>query len=249
MAPRRWCGLRCGPSGLGPGRRTAWWWTGLVLAGLTPGVAAESLQNQPFPLPGPALKAQGRVDPTIAWLEFCRHRPEECGSDVAEPFLLTLDAGSWRLITTVNTAVNAAVTPLADTIHWGTLDRWDYPDDGFGDCEDFQLLKRRLLTRAGLPRRALRMAVVLDERGEGHAVLMARTDRGDLILDNKTNTVLPWRQTGYVFLKREGDRGHAWVSLIEEEGGSADQDRVPSGSEAPQAGRGLPVHRSSETAP
>jgi predicted transglutaminase-like cysteine proteinase len=39
---------------------------------------------------------------------------------------------------------------------------------------------------------------------------MVRTDRGDLILDNKTNAVLPWRQTGYDFVKREGD-GPDWV--------------------------------------
>ena len=29
------------------------------------------------------------------------------------------------------------------------------------------------------------MTVVIDEQGEGHAVLMVRTDRGDFILDNK----------------------------------------------------------------
>jgi len=55
--------------------------------------------------------------------------------------------------------------------------------------------------------------VVIDEIGEGHAVLMVRTDRGDLILDNKTNAVLPWQRTGYSFVKREGQDGKAWVSL------------------------------------
>ncbi len=35
-------------------------------------------------------------------------------------------------------------------------------------------------------------------------MLMVRTDRGDLILDNKTNAVLPWQRTGYSFVKREG---------------------------------------------
>jgi predicted transglutaminase-like cysteine proteinase len=55
--------------------------------------------------------------------------------------------------------------------------------------------------------------VVIDEQNEGHAVLMVRTDRGDFILDNKTSTVLPWAQTGYVFVKREGQDSLAWVSL------------------------------------
>jgi predicted transglutaminase-like cysteine proteinase len=41
--------------------------------------------------------------------------------------------------------VNASVTPLSDQDHWGIPDRWDLPNDGYGDCEDIQLLKRKLL--------------------------------------------------------------------------------------------------------
>jgi len=40
-----------------------------------------------------------------------------------------------------------------------------------------------------------------------------RTDRGDFILDNKTSAVLAWNQTGYVFVKREGQEDAAWASL------------------------------------
>ena len=89
---------------------------------------------------------------------------------------------------------------------------WSLPTDGYGDCEDYQFLKRKLLVEAGLPRRALLMTVVIDEKGEGHAVLMART-RGDLILDNKGSSVLPWHQTGYIYVKREGQDGLAWTPL------------------------------------
>ena len=59
----------------------------------------------------------------------------------------------------------------------------------------------------------MRMTVVFDEGGEGHAVL-ALTDRGALILDNKRNAVLAWNQTGYTYLKREGSDGLAWASLV-----------------------------------
>jgi predicted transglutaminase-like cysteine proteinase len=97
--------------------------------------------------------------------------------------------------------------------HWGVVDRWDFPEDGYGDCEDYQLLKRKLLAERGLSRRAMRMTVVIDEQGEGHAVLMIRTSRGDYILDNKTSAVLPWRDTGYTYVKREGQDSTAWVSL------------------------------------
>ena len=37
---------------------------------------------------------------------------------------------------------------MTDKAHWGVVDRWDFPDDGYGDCEDYQLLKRKLLPSA-----------------------------------------------------------------------------------------------------
>jgi predicted transglutaminase-like cysteine proteinase len=57
------------------------------------------------------------------------------------------------------------------------------------------------------------MTVVIDEEGAGHAVMMVRTSRGDFILDNKRNAILPWHKTGYVYIKREGDEGMTWASL------------------------------------
>ena len=54
---------------------------------------------------------------------------------------------------------------------------------------------------------------MLDELGQGHAVLAARADHGDFILDNGRDTVPPWHRTGYVYSKSEGDRTHAWVTL------------------------------------
>jgi predicted transglutaminase-like cysteine proteinase len=157
--------------------------------------------------------ADGSAQPTDAWSEFCERSPAECTINPAEPALIQLDERVWTAIVMVNQQVNAAVSPQEDVHHWGVVDRWDYPEDGKGDCEDYQLLKRRLLVETGLPRRALRMVVVLDELGQGHAVLAARTDRGDFILDNKRDAVLPWHQTGYVYIKSEGDQSRAWVAL------------------------------------
>jgi predicted transglutaminase-like cysteine proteinase len=102
---------------------------------------------------------------------------------------------------------------MLDSERWGEVDRWSLPVEGRGDCEDYQLLKRKLLTEAGLPRRALRMTVVIDELGEGHAVLTIRTDRADLILDNKTDAVLHPQATGYEFIKRESGRTIGWTYL------------------------------------
>ncbi|MCJ2038971.1 transglutaminase-like cysteine peptidase [Methylobacterium sp. E-025] len=156
---------------------------------------------------GPAAR------PVAAWTEFCRRMPAECDVDTREPATIAMNTALWRTLASVNRRVNARIRPITDQAHWGVVDRWDFPDDGFGDCEDYQLLKRRMLIERGLPRRALRMTVVIDDIGEGHAVLMVRTDRGDFILDNKTNTILSWRNTGYAYIKREGQDGRAWVTL------------------------------------
>ncbi|MBB3017336.1 putative transglutaminase-like cysteine proteinase [Microvirga lupini] len=166
-------------------------------------------------LPGmsAAILSSGQAGPTPAWITFCKQMPDECAFDPSESAVITLNSETWKLLVDVNERVNATILPVTDQDHWGVADRWDYPDDGMGDCEDIQILKRRILAEAGLPRRAMRMTVVIDELGAGHAVLMVRTNRGDYILDNKRPAVLSWQETGYRYVKREGSEGAAWVWL------------------------------------
>ncbi|TXN42253.1 transglutaminase-like cysteine peptidase [Methylobacterium sp. WL18] len=166
----------------------------------------------------PAPEASGPVGAIAGWTEFCRRMPEECTLDVAQPAAIPLTVAVWRTLRSVNRRVNARIRPITDQAHWGVVDRWEFPDDGFGDCEDYQLLKRRMLAERGLSRRALLMTVVIDETNAGHAVLTVRTDHGDFILDNKTDAIRPWRRTGYSFIKRAGQDGQAWVSLEGKEG-------------------------------
>ncbi len=151
--------------------------------------------------------------PIKGWIEFCARYRDECAIDPSEPAIISLNPQTWRTIVTVNEAVNSEIKVRTDREHWGVEDRWDLAEDGFGDCEDYQLLKRKRLVDAGFPRRALRMAVTVDEENAGHAVLMVRTDRGDLVLDNKHNRVLSWHATGYVYVKREGHDSTAWIAL------------------------------------
>jgi predicted transglutaminase-like cysteine proteinase len=105
---------------------------------------------------------------------------------------------------------------MTDMDHWGVIDRWNYPDDGYGDCEDYVLLKRRLLIQRGWPREALLVTVVLDNQNEGHAVLTVTTDKGDYVLDNKKEDILLWSKTGYRFVKRQSQSDpNVWVSFID----------------------------------
>ena len=169
---------------------------------------------------GPHLFRDNEAPPLASWVEFCNRTPDECVVDESQPEILPLTDELAVLLTSVNLTVNRALIPVTDQNHWGLLDLWGYPTDGMGDCEDYQLLKRKMLREAGLPHRALRMTVVIDENGEGHAVLTVRTDRGDLILDNKTDEVLEWFRTGYRYIKRESAEATGWVYLTLEPAGT-----------------------------
>ena len=186
---------------------------GFALAALSLSAAPATAQTLAS-LPSEAgARVQGDARPIAAWVTFCQGYAAECAVDRTEPARISLTPATWATIVSVNRRVNKAVEPMTDQDHLHVADRWDLAEDGVGDCEDFQLLKRHLLAEAGLPRRAMRMTVVIDEKGEGHAVLTLITDRGDLVLDNKTNAILPWHRTGYVFIKRESQDAVAWVSL------------------------------------
>jgi predicted transglutaminase-like cysteine proteinase len=181
----------------------------LVVAGAA--AEAQTLASLP-PVARPSETA-GPARPIAAWVKFCEQFAGECGVDTTQPKVVELTPQIWSSIIAVNRRVNSRIKPITDKDHWGLVDRWEFPEDGMGDCEDFQLLKRRMLVERGLPARAMRMTVVIDELGEGHAVLTIRTDRGDYILDNKTSAVLPEDQTGYTFVKRESQDLVGWVSL------------------------------------
>ena len=114
----------------------------------------------------------------------------------------------------INDHVNDAVSPVTDLDLYGKVEVWTYPS-GKGDCEDYVLLKRRMLIERGWPDSTLLITVVRDENNEGHAVLTVRTDRGDLVLDNKRRQVTRWNETPYTFIKRQSERDPlVWTSLL-----------------------------------
>ena len=57
----------------------------------------------------------------------------------------------------------------------------------YGDCEDYALLKRKLLLEQGWPSDKLGLCVCYMPTGEGHCVLWVETDKGSFILDNNYN--------------------------------------------------------------
>jgi predicted transglutaminase-like cysteine proteinase len=154
--------------------------------------------------------------PPIGWVEFCQqaeHRAD-CSVQALRPADAELDEKRWRDLLAVNTRVNRDVEPVTDMDHWGVAERWSYPTDGKGDCEDYVLEKRKRLMAIGFPRQSLLITVVRDKKGDGHAVLIVRTDRGDFVLDNQEQKVKLWTETGYKFVKRQSQENpNRWVSL------------------------------------
>ncbi|MDC7785926.1 transglutaminase-like cysteine peptidase [Rhodoplanes sp. TEM] len=152
--------------------------------------------------------------PPIGWVSFCADRPRDCAAAPSTPRDVVLSSRAWRDLVRVNRWVNETIKPLTDMDHWGVVEKWSYPDDGYGDCEDYVLLKRRMLLDAGWPREALLITVVRDRKDEGHAVLTVKTDKGEFVLDNQVDEILAWNDTGYRFVKRQAQSDpNTWVAL------------------------------------
>ena len=159
------------------------------------------------------LSEFGKSRPPIGYVLFCKRGADECKTSDGKIERLTLTNENWNNINQVNAFVNSSIRPSSDIDLYHTTEYWAYPTTA-GDCEDYVLLKKRLLTKLGFNPDELLITVLLDEHGEGHAVLSVLTKDADLILDNRRNEILSVNQTNYKFLKRQSQLDpKQWVSL------------------------------------
>ena len=103
----------------------------------------------------------------------------------------------------VNLHVNRVVAQKTDMTVYGREEMWRPSGTGpraAGDCEDLALEKRVELLAQNFPADRLFMGIVYSRASGLHAVLVARMAQGDLVLDNRTNTITPWDATGYRWL-------------------------------------------------
>ena len=180
----------------------------MILAGsLAAPAAAQSM--------GPAQPAARRlVEAPPGFLDSCRRYPWFCTNRTTGAAPLG-QADLLELAARINRRVNRAVSQLSDPENYGVADYWTLPANGSGDCEDFVLQKYKLLLDAGVDSRDLSIAVVLDRRGDNHAVLVLRHGSGDLVLDSLTRRIRPWNRTGYTFLAMQsGDDKTRWEVVI-----------------------------------
>ena len=155
-----------------------------------------------------------QVAPPFGYVGFCVRNPDECGGGTDAPKPAAMTPGKWTELTRVNDYVNRTVPQVSDMALYERAEWWAYPDARGGDCEDFALEKRKLLIERGWAAENLLVTVVREWNGDGHAVLLVKTDRGEFVLDNKNWEVVVWSDAPYQWIKRQSEeRPYIWVNL------------------------------------
>lgn len=162
----------------------------------------------------------GQTSVPIGASVFCKANRGDCAVNRTVVEAMPLDERRWAELVDTNNLINSAIVPVTDADYYRADEVWAYPTDGYGDCEDYALAKRRALIALGWHPSTLLMTVVREQDGDGHAVLMVRTDRGDLVLDNQDGRVLLWNQTPYQYLKRQSQADASrWIDLVDDRAG------------------------------
>lgn len=161
--------------------------------------------------------ADGRLAaPPPGFVSFCMHNLSVCtGAEQAAPAKVVLNDQNRAVLTAINDQINRAIAYKTDYQNFGVANRWRLDAVGnSGDCKDYALAKQQALIAAGLPKEALRIAIVKTARDELHAVLTVDTDKGDFVLDSINPVIVPWTDTSYSWLSRQsaGDPLR-WLSL------------------------------------
>ena len=161
------------------------------------------------------MRVYGQAAPPIGYVQLCQRMPEECTGSSRDESRYELTPARLLELDRINRMINREIAPATDADLYGVEEYWTYPDSRMkGDCEDYVLLKRRLLIEQGWPATTLLITVVRDERRDGHAILTVRTAQGDFVLDNKTDEIKPWHRSGYDFVMRQSYLNpRVWMSL------------------------------------
>lgn len=162
----------------------------------------------------PFMRVFGETQPPYGYVRYCDANPKACNAtEKLSEIRFQPSVERFSELDEVNRAVNHAIAPATDMEIYGVSEYWTMPKDR-GDCEDYALLKQKMLVARGWPMSSMLLTVVKDDKGEGHAVLTARTSQGDFVLDNKTDEVKVWYQTGYDFVMRQSYvNPRVWVGL------------------------------------
>jgi len=117
----------------------------------------------------------------------------------------------------VQRMVNRRVKYKTDTDLYGKAEFWASAE-GAGDCEDYALAKYRELRKSGFRQADFDFATCwVENNGEYHAVLIAHTDEGDYVLDNRHAGIKKKESLQYRWHKQSvGGRLKEWKFMTDE---------------------------------
>ncbi len=161
-------------------------------------------------------KLKERALPPAGYTLFCIEQPLECVHKNDGVSKIVLNKSNRAELEYVNTWVNSLVTYQLDRVVWRKKEKWNYPTQighkVFGDCEDYMLLKRKMLIDRGFPQSALLITLVRTKDNSSHAVLTVVTTTGEYVLDSLNNKIVRWEKTGYRLIKRQSaEHPNRWV--------------------------------------
>lgn len=138
-----------------------------------------------------ALPVGGGTVPTRKW-------------DAARLARLTVQAGPWNamLAKAIGSPSRDPLLAVNNWVNWNLRyqddaygDQWSSAPAtlarGYGDCEDFALAKMALLEKLGVPGHDMYLVVLRDRQDVEHAILAVKRGGRLMVLDNRTDKVLP----------------------------------------------------------
>jgi len=159
----------------------------------------------PIPIPAAQMQTGAQAMPPMGYIAMCAET--DCAPiPVTAP--TKLNSAKWTELNAINDAVNR-LPKIPDT----ALDVWQPAATRGGDCEDLALEKQQRLIAAGWPSGDLLLATARTFSGEGHAVLIVRTDRGDLVLDDINWAIVTMQDAPYVWRSMQAPGFMKWAAI------------------------------------
>lgn len=124
--------------------------------------------------------------------DFCARHPQDCGRVPQNKFYRQIDSATWQSIHDLSQTL---IQSADDNDIYGVPEFWAYPDQGVGDCEDYQLYnRRRAVNHYGVNPLQLMFIAVMHQQADGtssgHLVQAAQTrDQGWMVSDNLSGDI------------------------------------------------------------
>jgi predicted transglutaminase-like cysteine proteinase len=119
----------------------------------------------------------------------------------------------WQQLQDINNDVNYKIIYTTDKKNYGKSDKWAITNNK-GDCEDYALTKRQKLIELDWNYKNLRLATCwINKNKTGyHAVLIVITNKGDFVLDNRSNFIETKSSMKYIWDKIQDENGN-WCKV------------------------------------